>query len=170
MTDPPRKLDDAQPLSLDDHPGSIGVRPDCEQQQSFSCPAKGGLYNESDVGVLAMVLHAADITEVFSPERVTKLSSKCGLIAGDLFDLRHGYDLSDPRTQAMVVKCVMTTEPTLVIGSPPCTAFFRIQHLNLHVHGEAWRLKLEKGKAKAVLHIEFCLKLFKLQRVGVPIS
>ena len=64
----------------------------------------------------------------------------------------------------MVVRRVMTTEPVLVIGSPPCTAFSRIQQLNLHVHGEAWRLKFEKDKAKAVLHIEFCLKLFKLQR------
>ena len=38
------------------------------------------------------------------------------------------------------------------------------EQLNLHVHGEAWKLEFEKGKAKAVLHIEFCLKLFKLQR------
>ena len=62
------------------------------------------------------------------------------------------------------VKRVITTEPTLVIGSPPCTAFSRIQQLNLHVHGGAWRLKFEKDKEKAVLRIAFCLKLFKLQR------
>ena len=45
----PRSTDDAQSLSLDDDFGSIGVRPDCEKQQLYSCMANGGLYNESDV-------------------------------------------------------------------------------------------------------------------------
>ena len=62
-----------------------------------------------------MVLRGADITVVFSPIRVTKLYSKYGLIAGDLFDLSDGCELFDPKTQAMVVKRVMSTEPTLVI-------------------------------------------------------
>ena len=97
--------------------------------------ANGGLYNESDVRALAMVSKGVGLTEVFSPESVTKLCSKCGLVAGDSFVLRDGYDLLDPRTQAMVVRRVMTTEPALVIGFPPCMAFSRIQHLNLHVHG-----------------------------------
>ena len=94
------------------------------------------------------VLKGVDITEVFSPERVTKLCSKYGLIAGDSFDFRDGYDFSDPRTQAMVVRHVMTTEPALVIGSPLCTAFSRIQQLNLHVHGEAWELEFERAKRR----------------------
>ena len=101
---------------------------------------------------------------MFSPERVTRLCSKYGLVARYSFNLRDGYDLSDPEAQAMVVKRVMDTEPTMVIGSPLCTMFSRIQQLNLHIHGEAWRLKFEEDKAKAVLYIEFCLKLFKLQR------
>ena len=50
---------------------SIEVRPDCEQQQLYSCVANGGLYNESDIHVLGMVLQGVDITEIFSPERVT---------------------------------------------------------------------------------------------------
>ena len=48
-TDLSRTSDDAQPPSLDDHFGSIGVRPDCEQQQLYSCVANGGLYIASDV-------------------------------------------------------------------------------------------------------------------------
>ena len=151
-------------LQLRDHFDTISVRPDCERQQLYSCVANGGLYNEADIKILAMVLKGADVTEVFSPERVTRICSKYGLVAGDSLDLRDGYDLFDPRTQAMVVKRVMDTEPTFVIGSPPCTMFSRIQQLNLHIHGEAWRLKFEEDKAKVELHIEFCLKLFKLQR------
>ena len=49
VTDRSRTSDDAQPLSLDDHFGPIGVRPDYEQQQLYSCVANDGLYNESGV-------------------------------------------------------------------------------------------------------------------------
>ena len=111
-----------------------------------------------------MVLKGADITEVFSPERVTNICSKYGLVAGDSFDLRDGYDLSDEKTQAMVVKRIMSTGPTLDIGSLPCTALSRIQQLNLHIQGDAWRQRFEEDKAKAVLHIEFCMTPFKMQR------
>ena len=111
-----------------------------------------------------MVLSGPDITEVFSPERVTKLCSTHGLVAGDSFDLRDGHDLSDRKTQAMVVKRMMSTEPTLVIGSPPRAACSRIQQLIAHIHSEAGQKRFEEDKAKAVLHIEFCIKLFKLQR------
>ena len=72
----------AQLLPLDDHFGSIGVRPDSEQQQLYSCVANVGLYSESDVRVLAVVLKGVDITEVFSPERVDRRCFKYGLIAG----------------------------------------------------------------------------------------
>ena len=85
-------------------------------------------------------------------------------MAGDSFDFRDTYDLSDPKTQVMALKRVMDTEPTLDIGSPPCTMFSRIQKSNLHIHGEVWRQNFEEDKAKAALHIEFCLLLFKLQR------
>ena len=103
--------------------------------------------------MLASVLKGCDITEVFSPERVTRLCNKYGLIAGDSFDLRDGYDLSDEKTQALVINRILTTEPTLVIGSPPCTCFSRIQQLNLHIHGPEWAEKFAVEKAKAVLHI-----------------
>ena len=86
------------------HFNYIEVRPDCERQQLYSCVANGRHYSESDIGLLAMVLEGADITEVFSPERVTKLCSTYGLVAGDSFDLRDRYDPSDEKTQAMVVK------------------------------------------------------------------
>ena len=131
--------DAALDQSLDDdmqvHMDSIDVRPDSYPQQIFSCVANGRLYNESDIGVLAAVLKGVDITEIYSPARVTKLCSKYGLIAGDSYDLRDGYDLSDEKTQAQVIRRISSTEPTLVIGSPPCTMFSRIQALNMHVHG-----------------------------------
>ena len=142
----------------------IGVKPDCEKQQIFSCVANGKLYNENDIAVLAAVLKGVDITEVFSPERVTKLCVKYGLVAGDSFDLRDGYDLSDEKVQAMVVSRIRKSRPLLVIGSPPCTCFSRIQQFNLHIQGPEWAERFAADNVKATLHIEFCLKLFKIQR------
>ena len=68
---------------MQNHLISIEVRPDCKRQQLYTGVANGGLYSESDIGILAMLQKGADITGVFSPERVTKLCSKYGLVAGE---------------------------------------------------------------------------------------
>ena len=52
---------------MPEHFSFIEVRPVCERQQLYSCVANGGLYSESDTGILAMVLKGADVTEVFIP-------------------------------------------------------------------------------------------------------
>ena len=67
----------------------------------FSCAANGKYYKESDVAVLAAVLKGLDLTEIFSPERVTKLCKKYHLVPGDSFDLRTGYDLSDEKDASL---------------------------------------------------------------------
>ena len=120
------------------HCKDIDVETDDGRQQLYSCVANGKLYNDHDVHILALVLKGVDITEIYSPERVTKLCRKYNLIAEDSFDFRTGYDLSDPATQARVIHRIQQSQPTLVIGSPPCTLFSRLQKLNLHVHGQAW--------------------------------
>ena len=100
-----------------------------------------------------MVLKGADVTEVFSPERVTTLLLKVWSRCRMPTCIERWYDLLDPKTQAMVVKRVMSTMLTLVIGSPPCAAFSRIQQLNLLIHGKARKTRFEEDKAKAVLRI-----------------
>ena len=45
------------------------------------------------------VLRGVDITEVYSPQRVVEVCHKYKLIKGDSFDLRTGFDLSDPAVQ-----------------------------------------------------------------------
>ena len=52
----------------------------------FSCAASGKYYKEPDVAVLAAVLTGVDITEIVSPERVTKICNKYYLVPGDSFD------------------------------------------------------------------------------------
>ena len=140
----------------------IPVVHDDVPQQMFSRIANGKHYNESDVAVLAAARLGVDVTEIFSPERVTKLCKKYHLVPGDSFDLRTGYDLSDEETQALVVNKIDKSRLALVIGSPPCTMFSRLQQLNPHINGDAWRAKFKIDKKKAIAHIVFCLKVFKL--------
>ena len=89
----PRVSEVSMPKSMKVHFGSIDVVPDCGKQQLYSCVAHGKLYREEDIAILSAVLKGVDITEIYSPERVTKLCRQYGLIAGDSFDLRDGYDL-----------------------------------------------------------------------------
>ena len=120
-------------------------------------------YKELDVAVLAAVLKGVDISEISSPEHVTKLFKTYRLVPGGSFDLKTGYDLSDEEMQALVMNKIDKSRPALVIGSPPCTMFSRLQLLKLHVHGHARRAKFEIEKKKAIAHIVFCLKVFMLQ-------
>ena len=64
-------------LQLRDHFDTITVRPDCERQLFCSCVSNGVLYNEAAIKILA---------EVFILERVTRLCSKYGPVAGNSFD------------------------------------------------------------------------------------
>ena len=147
-----------------DYFACLDVKPDSVQQQYHDCVIHGFVNKEEDMKILAMMLHSVDLTEVYSPERVVKFCSKYGLIPGDSFDLRNGYDLSDPKVQAQVAKRVQETKPKLLIGCPPCTMFSRLQQLNLHVHGPEGAAEFAKRKEKALEHIRFCIRLFRLQR------
>ena len=121
------------------------------------------MFNQTDMKTLASMLCGVDITEVYSPIRVNAVCSKYGLIPGDSFDLRNGYDLSDEKVQAQVIRRISDTESRLIIGSPPCTLFSRLQALNIAVHGPEWEKTFLVEREKAVKHILFCIKIFRLQ-------
>ena len=71
----------------------VEVHPDCARHQLCSRVANGKMYDDAEVCVIAAVPKGFDITEVFSPQRATKLCAKYGLMAGDDFKLRDSYDL-----------------------------------------------------------------------------
>ena len=104
-----------------------------------------------------------DITEVYSPERVVQVCHKYKLVKGDSFDLRTGFDLSDPSVQRKVSRRIIETDAELVILSPPCTKFSTLQALNLYIHGPEWAAAFEIEKIKAIAHIECSMKLAGLQ-------
>ena len=62
-----------------------------------------------DKKILSSILRGVDITEVDSPQRVVDVCHKYQLIKGDSFDLRTGFDLSDPAVQQRVGKRIVET-------------------------------------------------------------
>ena len=52
---------------------------------------------------------------------------KHGLVKGDSFDLRTGYDLSSETVQRQGLRQIESTTAQLIICTPPCTKFSRLQ-------------------------------------------
>ena len=52
---------------------------------------------ETDKNIVAPVLMDVSITEVFSPARVTEACKRFGMTPGDAYDIRSGFNLSDPK-------------------------------------------------------------------------
>ena len=106
-----------------------------------------------DRKILSSILRAVDITEVYSSQRVVDVCHKYQLIKGDSFDLRKGFDLSDPAVQQRVSRRIVETNAVLVILSPLCTTFSTLQALNLHINGPEWATAFAVEKETAIAHI-----------------
>ena len=148
----------------------IRTRPESDQGSPSIGPAHDAkrpkVGEDADMGdlkVLSAIFRGVDITEVYSPQRVVEVCHRYGLIKGDSFDLRTGFDLSDPDVQRRVTRRIVETNAKLVILSPPCTKFSTLQALNVHVHGPEWAAAFEIEKTKAIEHIAFSMKIAKLQ-------
>ena len=77
-----------------------------------------------------------DISEVFSPARVTMYAKDRNLKAGYSIDLEHvdyitnkKWDLSNKREQQRLWSLMAKRPSSLIIASPPCTTFSTLQHL-----------------------------------------
>ena len=103
---------------------------------------------DMNVGLLAQIAieyikFGNHVSEVYSPERVTKLARKHRLTSGFSIDLREvdpdtnkPWDLTDPEIRAKVRYRVQNEKPLLLIGSPPCTAFSQLFMSNCsRIHG-----------------------------------
>ena len=79
-----------------------------------------------------------DIAEIFSRPRVTTEARKFGLAAGEAIDLVTGWDLMKTRERKRCMQWIRQNRPQVVILSPPCTAFSRLQSFN------KWSAKRER--------------------------
>ena len=75
-------------------------------------------------------LMSADVTEIFSPERVASVCREFGLEPGLSMDIKSGYDFDSKKDRDRCWEALERDKPTLVIGSPPCTLFSRLQELS----------------------------------------
>ena len=108
-----------------------------------------------------------DISEVYSPPRITKEADKRGLKGGFALDLtvrrKDGkmWDFSKRIMRDEATKMVLEQQPFMLISSPPCTMFSILQNGN---RGRFTKAHWEEKLANAKVHIDFSLKLFELQR------
>ena len=104
-----------------------------------------------------------DVSEVYSPPRVTAMARAMGMNAGWALDLRtvdangRKWNFEDPSRRTEALRLVRETTPRVLIGSPMCTAFSQLQALNRRKLGETlWRARIEE----ATRHLVFCCALY----------
>ncbi len=110
---------------------------------------------------------ADHVSEVYFPPRVTGLCEGMGLIPGAALDLSivdpddgRPWDFNDPRKRTKALRRIFKTRSLLLIGSPMCSAFSNLQHLNL---GRMTSQEIEKVKEYGRKHLDFAVKLYNLQ-------
>ena len=98
-----------------------------------------------------------DLAEVYSPKRVTAEGEKMGLRIGEAMDLTTVWDFRKQEDRDRAWRYVKESKPRLLIGSPMCTMFSKLQSLS------PWNEEKEKRWCEAVKHIQFVVSLYRMQ-------
>ena len=111
------------------------------------------------------------VSEIYSRHRVTealKLLPSLGLSAGFALDLTtvdgrgHSWDFTKKEMRDKARDKVVREKPTLLIGSPSCTAFCSWQALNA-AKGSGDEAKAEALRLEAEAHVAFVAELYQIQ-------
>ena len=106
---------------------------------------------------------AHDVSEIYSPPRVTATAAAMGLRPGFALDLTvvdeddgTPWDFSKPEKRQKATKMLDASKPFMLIVSPMCGPFSAIQNLNY--------IQMQKDDVKtkltaAMTHIKFCIDL-----------
>ena len=91
-----------------------------------------------------MVSYKDTVAEIYSPPRVSALAGRVGLGRGFALDLTavdpedgKPWDFDSPAKRDKALKLLQKERPMLLIGSPMCTAFSRLQELSRHKRDES---------------------------------
>jgi len=102
-----------------------------------------------------------DVCEVFSPPRICAAARKQGLTAGWSLDISvkdpetgRKFDLRNPKDQKEAKRLIRSDCPTVLVVSPPCTAFSIANQGDID----------ERTLASAVEMIRFSIEICELQR------
>ncbi|CAK9011962.1 Retrovirus-related Pol polyprotein from transposon RE2 (Retro element 2) (AtRE2) [Includes: Protease RE2 [Durusdinium trenchii] len=68
--------------------------------------------------------------EIYSPPRIALHLRKKGYQVGSSFDLQTGWDLSQDNHRRQMWRILREERPEVLVVSPPCTAFSRLQAIN----------------------------------------
>ena len=105
----------------------------------------------------------AHVSEIYSPPRVTGLAHFYGLLPGMALDLSiedpddgKPWDFNDPSKRKKAFEKVFTERSLLLIGSPMCAAFSKLQNLNW---GRMDPSEIQKVKEYGRKHLRFACKL-----------
>ena len=107
-----------------------------------------------------------DLCEVCSVPRITSFASDLGLKAGWSIDIRapdsatnRTFDLTTKADRAAVLRLVREDCPRVIIGSPPCRLFSRLQWLSQQRDWEKYYVELEEAKEM----MAFLCLIYKMQ-------
>jgi hypothetical protein len=136
---------------------------------ALALPAATTLYELFLVHGSSASAAAAKIVELYSPPRVTKELSSMPMLplsAGSTFDLRRGadgrsWDFTKASDRAAALRQIRAERPALVIGSPPCTMFSRL-NINLNakkIGAGEWA----RRRAEGMVHLRFAVQVYQEQ-------
>ena len=106
------------------------------------------------------------VAEAYSPPRVTAAAAEAGLRLGSAFDITgddedgNPWDFDIPEQREKAWNILVRDDPHLAIGTPMCTAFSTWQALATAVHGRDPAL-VARERRRAVMHLEFCMKIYE---------
>ena len=101
-----------------------------------------------------------EIVKVYSLSRVTRMAEQMGLRSGWALDLTtcdddgRPWDFDELEMRNRAVRKLLKSEPTLLIGSPMCTAF---SQLNQITFSKMDPMEVKRRKEYGRRHLEFCI-------------
>lgn len=107
------------------------------------------------------------VPQFYSPPRISRMAETFKAILGSALDLATldpddqlpwGYDNLAKREKAK--QFVQQRRSLLLIGSPMCSAFSQLQHLNFPNMSKAY---IERVINYGRKHLEFCIELYRIQ-------
>ena len=108
----------------------------------------------------AMIDGGVDVSEVYSPPRLTERARLHGLQPGMAMDLATGWDFSNSPQQQEALRLLRVHKPALIMLCPPCGPFSTIRNLsNFKRDPEVTHKEVENGR----VHLRFAMSLAKLQ-------
>ena len=107
------------------------------------------------------------ISEIYSPTRVNGIAAMAGIMPGMSMDLTTNdpddgkpWDFTCKKKRDQALDKILGNECLLLVGSPMCKSFSRLQQMNYK--------KMDPGKRTSIIneglqHLRFCFLLYKIQ-------